>query len=136
MGGTYRLQKSYPTSPRIASVRKLHQTKALAYPRKDSQHKDSINTEATEYSKSGTDDQAAREEDAAFDPKKTSPEEEHETAGTNSAVSQEPPRVHDLFTSFCNGGTVLNLLLTIPPTFVVRWQSPRSVARESRGLQA
>ncbi|KAI9650809.1 hypothetical protein NHQ30_000842 [Ciborinia camelliae] len=50
-------------------------------PRKDSQHKDSINTEATEYSKSGTDDAAAREEEVAFDPSVTSPEMERKRAG-------------------------------------------------------
>lgn len=61
--------------------RPFHKTPLQNYPRKDSQDKDSINTEATEYSKSGTDDQsAAATESTAFDPKTTSPEAEHEEA--------------------------------------------------------
>lgn len=51
------------------------------YPRKDSQDKDSINTEATEYSKSGTDDASAKQEEAAFDPSTTDPKEEKKVAG-------------------------------------------------------
>lgn len=58
------------------------------YPRKDSQDRNSINTEATEYSKSGTDDGAARQE-AAFDPSKTSPESEKDTAGEGNEVSKK-----------------------------------------------
>jgi hypothetical protein len=38
----------------------------LRYPRKGYEDKDSINAEATEYSKSGTDDAAAKQEEAAF----------------------------------------------------------------------
>ena len=56
------------------------------YPRKDSQDKDSINTEATEYSKSGTDDEAARREDAAFDPEITDPNEQKDKAGEGHSV--------------------------------------------------
>ena len=59
----------------------------LAYPRKDSQDKDSINTDATEYSKSGTDDAAAQQEEAAFDPEKTDPVEQKEHAGKGEGVS-------------------------------------------------
>ncbi|KAI9702837.1 MAG: hypothetical protein M1836_008051 [Candelina mexicana] len=90
MVGIYRLRKTCPPGTRIASVRSLHRTTAASWPRKDSQHKDSINTEATEYSKSGTDDQAAREQDAAFDPQKTSPETEKDTAGENSRADSNP----------------------------------------------
>ena len=62
-------------------------TKSLRlYPRKDSQDKDSINTEATEYSKSGTDDEAARREDAAFDPEITDPSQEMGKAGEGHQV--------------------------------------------------
>ncbi|KAF7861924.1 hypothetical protein EAF04_007805 [Stromatinia cepivora] len=50
------------------------------FPRKDSQQKDSINTSATEYSKSGTDDAAAQEQSAAFDPNITNPESEKDEA--------------------------------------------------------
>lgn len=63
-----------------------HSTR-LSFPRKDSQDKDSINREATEYAKSGTDDQTAAIEDAAFDPSKTDPEEQLQTAGAKSGVS-------------------------------------------------
>lgn len=41
---------------------------------KDAQDKDSMNTEPNEYSKSGSDSQAAHTS-AAFDPSKTTPEE-------------------------------------------------------------
>jgi hypothetical protein len=55
-------------------------------PRKGSQDKDSINTDATEYSKSGTDDDAAKNEQAAFDPSQTAPGEEKEKAGEGNEV--------------------------------------------------
>ncbi|PSS22282.1 hypothetical protein M430DRAFT_65476 [Amorphotheca resinae ATCC 22711] len=56
-------------------IRPFSQSSLGSYPRKDSQDKDSINTESTEYSKSGTDDATARQ-DTAFDPTKTDPEEQ------------------------------------------------------------
>lgn len=43
-----------------------------------------MNVESNEYSKSGGDEAAAATEKAAFDPSKTSPEEEHETARQES----------------------------------------------------
>lgn len=46
-----------------------------------------MNTDATEYSKSGTDDRAAGEQEAAFDPNLTSPESQHEKAGEGQGVS-------------------------------------------------
>ncbi|KAI9764197.1 MAG: hypothetical protein M1835_007612 [Candelina submexicana] len=113
MVGTYHLRKTCPSGTRIASVRSLHRTTAVSWPRKDSQHKDSINTEATEYSKSGTDDQAAREQDAAFDPQKTSPETEKETAGENSRVKQEPRRANYHFIPSTKSSG-LRILLTAP----------------------
>ncbi|APA15695.1 predicted protein [Sclerotinia sclerotiorum 1980 UF-70] len=63
------------------SIRPITTTPSPQFPRKDSQQKDSINTEATEYSKSGTDDAAAREQSAAFDPNITNPESEKNQAG-------------------------------------------------------
>jgi hypothetical protein len=45
------------------------------YARKTAQDRESIDTEATEYSKSGSDDAAAHN-DTAFKPGKTKPEEE------------------------------------------------------------
>lgn len=52
--------------------------------RKDAQDKDSLKPEPNEYSKSGSDDEAARVEKTAFDPNKTSPEEQHDSAGRES----------------------------------------------------
>ncbi len=70
-------------------ARPLHQTTRTAWPRKDSQDKDSINREATEYSKSGTDDSTAAQEEAAFDPNITSPDAEQKKAGEGMGVSNE-----------------------------------------------
>jgi hypothetical protein len=58
----------------------------LRYPRKGSEDKDSINAEATEYSKSGTDDAAAKQEEAAFDPSTTDPQKEKDIAGKGNEV--------------------------------------------------
>lgn len=71
--------------------RRFSQSVKSAYPRKDSQDKDSINTEATEYSKSATDDEGARQEDAAFDPNITDPQQEKDKAGegTEGTVSKQ-----------------------------------------------
>lgn len=66
--------------------RSFSQIASSRLPRKGSQDRNSIDTEATEYSKSGTDDQAARQEDAAFDPSKTTPEEAKEKAGEGTGV--------------------------------------------------
>ena len=62
------------------SRRQFSQSTWLAYPRKDSQDKDSINTEATEYSKSATDDEGARHDDAAFNPDITDPQQQKDKA--------------------------------------------------------
>ncbi|TGO34448.1 hypothetical protein BHYA_0196g00040 [Botrytis hyacinthi] len=67
--------------PISLTTRPFTSTPTSLLPRKDSQHKDSIDTTATEYSKSGSDDAAAREESAAFDPSITSPESEKSEAG-------------------------------------------------------
>lgn len=64
-----------------STLRQFSKSSRLTYPRKDSQDKDSINTEATEYSKSATDDEGARQEDAAFDPNITDPQEQKDKAG-------------------------------------------------------
>lgn len=91
------LRKTVPTHTRIAAVRRpfhpqvssvapcekrqFSRLTLLAYPRKDSQDRESINTEATEYSKSATDDEAARHEEAAFDPNTTDPGAQKKKAG-------------------------------------------------------
>ena len=70
------------TSSRTApiAIRQLHQTASVrAY--KDDQDRESLKPKAHEYSQSGTDDGAAAQEAAAFDPSKTDPESAKETAG-------------------------------------------------------
>ncbi|PBP20968.1 hypothetical protein BUE80_DR008221 [Diplocarpon rosae] len=75
----------------LSPVRRVFSQSAIrGHPRKDSQDKDSINTEATEYSKSGTDDAAARQEEAAFDPSTTDPQEERKIAGEGNEESGNP----------------------------------------------
>jgi hypothetical protein len=74
---------AFPTSIRL---RPLHQSSLLRMPQKDSQDKDSINTDASEYTKSGTDDDAARNEKAAFDPSQTVPGKEKDKAGEGNKV--------------------------------------------------
>lgn len=78
----------------LPAHRQFSQTLSFALPRKDSQHKDSINTEATEYSKSATDDEGARQEDAAFNPDITDPQEQKHKAGEGTGegtVSKSSP---------------------------------------------
>jgi hypothetical protein len=77
-------QKMAPTT--FSPVQRLSQTTIPRYPRKGYEDKDSINPEATEYSKSGTDDAAAKQEEAAFDPSTTDPQEEKDVAGKGSEV--------------------------------------------------
>ncbi|TVY41238.1 hypothetical protein LSUB1_G002980 [Lachnellula subtilissima] len=84
------------------SMRHFSQKCSSRYPRKDSQNKDTINTEATEYTKSGTDDQTAANEDAAFNAEITSPEAEKKVAGkrnegkTNSNPLEASPANKDI----------------------------------------
>ena len=82
--------------PGISANRHFSQTVSFSLPRKDSQHKDSINTEATEYSKSASDDEGARQGDAAFDPDITDPQEQKDKAGEGTGegtVSKPSPQV-------------------------------------------
>lgn len=78
--------------PRVLSQRPIARviSRPLSYTvqlqaRKDAQGKDDLKPEPNEYSKSGSDDEAARVEQTAFDPKKTSPEEQHDSAESESA---------------------------------------------------
>ncbi len=59
----------------------------MPHPTKNSQDRESINTESTEYSKSSTDDSAAGQDKAAFDPKVTKPETAKKVAGEGNGVS-------------------------------------------------
>ncbi|KAI4225060.1 MAG: hypothetical protein L6R36_004187 [Xanthoria steineri] len=91
---------SVPTFPTPLHSRPLSHTSSLRHPRKDSQDKDSINTEATEYSKSGTDDASARHEDTAFDPGVTDPGHQKDKVGDKTGASDNPlevsPANHDI----------------------------------------
>jgi hypothetical protein len=75
----------HPHAP-IFTVRSFHFQPAYNYPRKGAEDKDSIDREPTEYSKSGTDDQAAAQEEAAFNPHDTNPESQKKTAGEGNDV--------------------------------------------------
>lgn len=88
-------ERSQQPTFKIPAHRPFSQTLSFALPRKDSQHKDSINTEATEYSKSATDDESARQGDAAFDPDITDPQQQKDKAGegTDGTVSSSVPHV-------------------------------------------
>lgn len=70
-----------------AASRAFSGSSLRAYPRVDSQDRESINTEATEYSKSASDHESAHQADAAFDPALTDPQEQKEVAGKNTGVS-------------------------------------------------
>ncbi len=80
----------------IPAHRQFSQTLSFAFPRKDSQDKNSINTEATEYSKSATDDESARQDDAAFNPDITDPQQQKDKAGEGTGkdkVSDSGPHI-------------------------------------------
>ena len=70
-------------APLIVTSRPFSQA-PIRLARKDTQDKDSLKPEPTEYSKSGSDDAAAATEKAAFDPSSTRPEEEQNIAGRES----------------------------------------------------
>ncbi|KAK3074142.1 hypothetical protein LTR53_003672 [Teratosphaeriaceae sp. CCFEE 6253] len=71
------------SSGHLIAARPIHvSTRQLA--RKDAQDKDSLKPESNEYSKSGSDAESAAVEDAAFNPDKTSPEEEHAASKSES----------------------------------------------------
>ncbi|KAI1319743.1 hypothetical protein F5Y16DRAFT_390558 [Xylariaceae sp. FL0255] len=85
----------------------LHQTTPAQPPYKDDQDRESLKPKAHEYTQSGTDDEtAASHGDAAFNPKKTSPESAKETAaeGAKQQDKGDPlessPADHD----FAEGG--------------------------------
>lgn len=87
------------------SRRQFSQSTCLAYPRKDSQDKDSMNTEATEYSKSATDDEGARHDDAAFNPDITDPQQQKDKAGEGTGEGTVSKSVlFPLFTFLWIGG--------------------------------
>lgn len=79
-----------PQRQSLYSQRTFSVSACSRYPRKDSQHKDSINPEATEYSKSATDDESARQHEAAFDPDITDPQEQYKKAGEGRGDKNNP----------------------------------------------
>lgn len=88
----------------------------LAYPRKDSQDKDSINTEATEYSKSATDDEGARHDDAAFNPDITDPQQQKDKAAEGTGEGTVSKRVlSPLFYILSDCGTPKPLCTSLSP---------------------
>ncbi len=64
-----------------AIVRKYHQTRIFLNPYKDDQDRNSLKPRASDQTKSASDGDVAAHEDAAFNPKKTRPEEEKDAAG-------------------------------------------------------
>jgi hypothetical protein len=79
-------------------VTRQFQTSAPRLAYKDDQDRESLKPKAHEYTGSGTDDQTAQNEDAAFNPDKTSPEAEKETAGEgnngNNPLEASPANHH------------------------------------------
>ncbi|KAK0103424.1 hypothetical protein ONS95_005448 [Cadophora gregata] len=83
---TLRPQVLRASRPVHIRIQPFSQSSIRAYPRKSSQDKDSIDTEPTEYTKSGTDDGAAAQADAAYDPNVTDPQKEKDIAGEGNEV--------------------------------------------------
>jgi len=65
----------------IVSIRHLHQGPISLSSKKGTHDKDEINPESNEYSKSGSDHEAAQMDDPSFNPKRTSPEKQKSKAG-------------------------------------------------------
>lgn len=78
-----RVRSQMTPQPRT-TPRALFNSAARNLARKDTQGKDDLKPEPNEYSKSGSDDAAAAVEDTAFNPNKTKPEEEHQSADAES----------------------------------------------------
>lgn len=66
-------------APKFSQLRPFSQTGNRSFPKKGAEDRESINTESSEHTKSGTDAAAAQSEEA-YDPNKTSPEAEVESA--------------------------------------------------------
>lgn len=75
-----------PNRPLSISARR--QAEQNPNPQHDAQeNREKINTDANEYAKSGTDDTAASNEEAAFDPEITNPQEAKKKAGEGNEVN-------------------------------------------------
>lgn len=98
MATASRVRATFPTTTRITSIRGLHNTRVVAFPSKNAQGKDDLEPMGDEYSKSGSDQQSAAMEQAAFDPSQTSPEQQMETADKESGeVGQSQSDVSGAF---------------------------------------
>ncbi|RVX69902.1 hypothetical protein B0A52_05737 [Exophiala mesophila] len=84
------LKSHLPASSQMSRLRTLSTTRSMnaAEAKKSAiKNREEINTDADEYSQSGTDDATARNEEAAFDPNITDPHEAKEKAGEGNAVN-------------------------------------------------
>lgn len=71
------------TPSRLVAARQIHQSPALrAY--KDDMDRESFKPKTHEYTQSGTDEEVAAKDDAAFNPNKTDPETEKKAAAAES----------------------------------------------------
>jgi len=90
-------QTQHPsTNPSVLSYRCFTATPSPFFPRKESQDKDSIDTRTSEYSQSGTDDDAASS-NTAFNPNQTKPETERQTSaqeGGGDSLNVSPGNSH------------------------------------------
>ncbi|KAK6956965.1 hypothetical protein Daesc_002247 [Daldinia eschscholtzii] len=68
----------------VASSRHMHQSAALRSPYKDDMDRESLKPKAHEYTTTGTDEEVATKQDAAFNPDKTDPDTEMNTAAKES----------------------------------------------------
>lgn len=81
-----------PVTARFApmlSTRAFQTSQSVRMAYKDDQDRESLKPKAHEYTQTGTDDEAAHS-DAAFNPNKTSPENEKDTAGAGQTPAQNP----------------------------------------------
>ncbi|KAI1444368.1 hypothetical protein F5Y02DRAFT_172719 [Annulohypoxylon stygium] len=72
------------TTARLAATRQVHQSLALRAPYKDDMDRESFKPKSHEYTQSGTDEEVASKQDAAFNPHKTDPETEKKAAAEES----------------------------------------------------
>ncbi|KAI0888033.1 uncharacterized protein GGS22DRAFT_92601 [Annulohypoxylon maeteangense] len=74
-----------PSTPgRLAAIRQIHPSSALRAPYKDDMDRESFKPKSHEYTQSGTDEEVATKQDAAFNPNKTDPETEKNAAAEES----------------------------------------------------
>ncbi|RDL37168.1 uncharacterized protein BP5553_04601 [Venustampulla echinocandica] len=83
------LLKRSSIQPPVLTSRQPFSTSSVSQAKKGEDINE-INTSKTEYTRSGTDDQAARQKEAAFSPDTTSPGEERELAGKGTGQHGNP----------------------------------------------